>query len=383
MRSDRSLGLPQRGAFPGIGLPGRDFADGVSQSGRERNHLFANASGASFADLSGLSGLDHPADGRAAAWLDFDRDGWLDVAVVNANAPFLQLFRNQLGDRRRHGDQRFVVVRLEGANRGPEPATDRSNRDGVGARVEVVLDGARIVRERRMGEGFAAQNSADLLVGIGDRARAVSVRVHWPSGALQETAELPAGSVALFHEPEPGSAGVVERAPYRMSAAGTDPRPPDFSDPPTSAPRLRLPSTRGAGDEHAGDGAALRVLTTLATWCEACRDELPEVAILRDSFPPEQVELYGVPVDPDDSSAALAAWGRQHRAPYRLLAELPLEERARVQAFVEATLQRDAIPATIVTDREGRLLSAGWGVPTRSKLRALLQRAGIQREGGS
>ena len=56
------------------------------------------------------------------------------------------------------------------ANAEPDPAW--SNRDGIAARVEIELDDAVRVRELRNGEGLAAQNSAVLRVGIGDRAGA-------------------------------------------------------------------------------------------------------------------------------------------------------------------------------------------------------------------
>ena len=51
--------------------------------------------------------------------------------------------------------------------------------------VEVDVGGRTLLREHRAGEGFSAQNSATLIVGLGahQRAeRAVRVRKLWPSG---------------------------------------------------------------------------------------------------------------------------------------------------------------------------------------------------------
>src|SRR4030095_2940604 len=56
-----------------------------SLPGDERNHYCANRGGSSFVNISALSGLDNPADSRGFAVLDYDRDGWQDVALVNAN----------------------------------------------------------------------------------------------------------------------------------------------------------------------------------------------------------------------------------------------------------------------------------------------------------
>jgi len=85
---------------------------GASFSGHERNHVFLNQNGDDYVDVSGISGLDHPGDSRAFAVLDFDRDGWQDLAVVNANAPLFQLFRNRMDERGDAG--RFVAIRFEG-----------------------------------------------------------------------------------------------------------------------------------------------------------------------------------------------------------------------------------------------------------------------------
>ena len=75
-----------------------------SLSGHERNKLYLNAaSGSDFEDVSGVSGLDDEADGRAFAVLDYDRDGWNDIVLVNAMNPLTRLFRNELGDSGREG----------------------------------------------------------------------------------------------------------------------------------------------------------------------------------------------------------------------------------------------------------------------------------------
>lgn len=355
MRTDPELGLSPS-ELPVAGLPGRDFADGVSQSGSEPNRLFLSVAGERFLDASGVSGLDHEGDGRAFAWLDFDRDGWRDVAVVSANTPLFQLFRNEIG-----GSGRSIALLFEGANREAKPAAGRSNRDGYGARVEIDLGDETLVREHRAGEGLAAQNAARLLVGIGEHDAARAITVHWPSGAVQRVENVRAGTeLVVFEDPErapdgSGSARSVYRRALAPVAEERVPEEPLLSE---------LPDT-----------ATLRVLTTLATWCEACTEELPELALLRARFEASQVALYGVPVDPEDTSAKLGRWVRAHRPPYQVLADLPSEQAARVRAHVETVLRRDALPASVVIDGDGRVLRTLWGAPTVSDLNALLQNA--------
>ena len=173
----------------------------VSVSGHERNRLFWSRQGQQFTDLSGVSGLDHVGDSRVFALFDYDRDGWQDVALINANAPLLQIFRNRIGDiptapARRH----VVALRLVGGNWSPEPVVGWSARDGYGASVVIGLEELTLHREQRAGDGFAAQNSATMIVGVGARDEIASVTVRWPSGRVQETVRVPAGTLLTVYE---------------------------------------------------------------------------------------------------------------------------------------------------------------------------------------
>ena len=173
----------------------------MSVSGHERNRLFWSREGRQFTDLSAVSGLDHVGDSRVFALFDYDRDGWQDVALVNANAPLLQIFRNRTGDIAAASSRRdFIALRLVGGNRAPESAAGWSSRDGYGASVVVGLDAQTIHREHRAGDGFGAQNSSTMLVGIGRRDEVATLTVRWPSGRLQETTRIPAGTQLTVYE---------------------------------------------------------------------------------------------------------------------------------------------------------------------------------------
>ncbi len=136
--------------------------------------------------------------------------------MVNANAPTLRLWRRvpPAGD-----TTGVVAVRFRGGNATSAPAEGLGNRDGIGARVTVQVGDRAIVRERRSGEGFAAQNSATLLVGVGD-APTVDVEVRWPSGRVQRAARVPAGAVVTAWEARDGAdAVVIEPGRYEVSGA--------------------------------------------------------------------------------------------------------------------------------------------------------------------
>ena len=109
-----------------------------------------------FADISGACGLDLMDDGRAIAVTDWDFDGKLDFWISNRTAPRIRLQNNRSQTR-----NNFVSVRLIGKS---------CNRDAVGARVELLLEGtpSKQILTLRAGEGFLAQSSKWIHFGIAE-----------------------------------------------------------------------------------------------------------------------------------------------------------------------------------------------------------------------
>lgn len=345
---------------------GWQITTGNSLSGNENNNLFLNQSGQQFADVSGISGADHPADGRAVARLDYDRDGWVDLAVVNANAPLLQLFRNEIGDTRAP-PRSMLALRFVGANHSPKPMPGLAPRDGDGAFVEIQLGDAVLVRERRTGEGFASQSSDTLLVGLGDAQQIEKIRVRWPSGDTQEYGPLAVDSlVTLYqnaeHSPDGSGHSVT---PYRIQGLARR----AAARGPTRIVTRKV-DTRGTAAEKSN--ARLRLFTTMATWCEACRGELPQVARLRSAFSESELDLLGVPVDEDDDTSKLEKYLSRYRPAYQMLLDMSEQQIANVKHIVISELKIDALPAAILTDRNGRVLETYWEVPPVSEIRRLL-----------
>ena len=105
-----------------------------------------------------------------------------------ANTPQLVFYRNRQGDAKAGAAPPVLAFRFVGGKRDGVPAAGGERwtpRDGYGAQVRVSLGDATLLREHRCGEGMSSQNSAVLLVGIGDAARAENVEVRWPSGTRQ------------------------------------------------------------------------------------------------------------------------------------------------------------------------------------------------------
>lgn len=126
---------------------------------------------------------------------DYNRDGLTDIASINTNAPKLVLFKNEVPS-----THRFAVLRFEGGNTTDQPSPNLSNRDGYGTRVTLEAGGITIVEELRAGEGFSAQNSRTLLIGLGDSEMIETAIVRWPSGREQRFKNLPVEQIITFKE---------------------------------------------------------------------------------------------------------------------------------------------------------------------------------------
>lgn len=150
-------------------------------------HLFLNLGHGRFQDVASSHGSDfaQPRVGRGMAFGDFDRDGDLDILMTTNNGA-AYLFRNDL----RNGN-RSLRLRLVGS---------KSNRDGIGAVVQVAMGGATQMRMVRSGSSYLSQSELELTFGAGKADRAEKVTVQWPSGTAQEFQNIATGKSYELHE---------------------------------------------------------------------------------------------------------------------------------------------------------------------------------------
>jgi tetratricopeptide (TPR) repeat protein len=149
-----------------------------SWNGREPNVFYARRRGR-FYDFSGISGLDYADDSRAFAVTDFDGDGNLDLLLKSRLGPQVRALRNQWG-----ASRKSLAIQLQGVE---------SNRDAIGASVELEHAGGRVVGYLAAGSGYLSQHTKVLHFGLADSPVAERVRVRWPSGGIQEFENLAAG----------------------------------------------------------------------------------------------------------------------------------------------------------------------------------------------
>jgi len=148
--------------------------------GHEPNVFFVN-DGGRLRNRSRASGADFEGNSRSTAYLDWDGDGDLDIAVNNFHGPAVMLRNNTEG----RGNN-WVRVKLVG-----DPARG-VNRDAIGARfVATTDDGLYLLREVQGGSGYMSMNPKRQHIGLG-RADAVDLHINWPDGRQQTIEALPA-----------------------------------------------------------------------------------------------------------------------------------------------------------------------------------------------
>ena len=133
-------------------------------------------------------GFEEKFVGRGALYADYDDDGDMDLAVTSSGRRF-SLLRNDGGNK-----NNWLKVELEGS---------QSNRDAVGALVEVWADSHRQIQQVKAGSGYQSSNPKILHFGLGIRKMADSLKVLWPSGVLQVVSKVESGSSITIVENHP------------------------------------------------------------------------------------------------------------------------------------------------------------------------------------
>ena len=153
----------------------------------QRKVLYQNLRNGTFRDITEQVGgpLLAPTASRGCAFGDFDNDGDIDVVINPVNETPV-LLRNEAPRA-----NRWLSVRVQGV---------KSNRTGVGARIRVVTDEKAQIDEVRSGGSYYSQNDLRVHFGLGKAAKAKTVEVRWPSGAVDTLTDVAADQVVVIRE---------------------------------------------------------------------------------------------------------------------------------------------------------------------------------------
>lgn len=134
---------------------------------------------------------ERAAPGESRAFGDFNRDGAVDELVLKSGAPAV-LNRNETRP------ANWLTVRLEGY---AAPGQVKSNRMGVGAKVEARSVGRWERRELRAGNGSMGADASEIYFDLGDEQRVDFVRAIFPSGVRRTLRDVRANQIIKLDEP--------------------------------------------------------------------------------------------------------------------------------------------------------------------------------------
>ena len=165
------------------------FHGGLVHMVPQEHSLFRGLGKGKFADVSRDAGpvFDVKTVARGACFADYDNDGKVDAFVVNLGAP-AELLHNVTPN-----SGHWIALKLKGT---------KSNRDGIGAVVEVEAGGRAQTAQRVAGSGYLSQDDDRLHFGLGSASKIDKLTVRWPSGRTQALENVAPDRVLTVEEPK-------------------------------------------------------------------------------------------------------------------------------------------------------------------------------------
>ena len=163
-------------------------------------HLFHNDGHGKFSEATATMGAEFrkPAVARGAAYADVMNDGRLDLLIAS-NGGSAHLFRNVAANDA--AANRSLRMKLVGT---------KSNRDGIGATVKVTSGGETQTQMMRSGSSYLSASELVLTFGLGQREKAETLEIRWPSGQVEQLTNVAGGQTVTLTEGK----GISGTRPY-------------------------------------------------------------------------------------------------------------------------------------------------------------------------
>ncbi len=167
-------------------------AIGIKASFQQPAQLFCNL-GARFQQVEVEDDSDYWSKnhlGRGLARLDFNRDGRMDFVVTHLGEESALLV-NQT-----QAENHWLQLSLVGVS---------SERDAIGAKIQVRFDSSQLSEWVTAGDGFLCRNEVLASFGLGEIDVVDQITIEWPSGRRQtiETIKADQRLLVIENEPEP------------------------------------------------------------------------------------------------------------------------------------------------------------------------------------
>lgn len=181
----------------------------------DQNKFFLNNGDGTFTDIFATTGIASQVGSWELQAADFNNDGWVDffwqngkeIYLNNGDLTFtgydLSFSEGGIGDLNNDGflDVQYgsnVYYNVPNANNWIKINLQgvASNRNGIGARVEIYGAWGKQIREIRSGHGFSHQSTMNAHFGIGAETQVTQVIIRWPSGTI-DVIDNPSSNQAL------------------------------------------------------------------------------------------------------------------------------------------------------------------------------------------
>jgi len=176
------------------------------------NHLYENQGDGSFSEIGEQTGTDNVYVARGGVAFDYEEDGDMDMLVVCQN--YIEGFgggkiARSLLYRNESPPQNWLRVKLEGT---------QHNRDGIGARIRVVLpDGRSLIREVAGSSSLMSQRSTTVHFGLAQYAVVDTVEITWMNGCKQYRTQVSPNQLIFIRE------SVLGQLPEDLALCDTNP----------------------------------------------------------------------------------------------------------------------------------------------------------------
>ena len=139
--------------------------------------IFINTQDGTFREImvDNIGDAKHPSVGRGAAFGDLDNDGDIDIVVANNNGPANLLIREGVPQKTWIG---FYLI------------GEKSNRDAIGARVQIKTNEMKQVKIVNTSGSYLASNDKRLIFGLNDYLKVDNVTIKWPEGTIDQFFDL-------------------------------------------------------------------------------------------------------------------------------------------------------------------------------------------------
>jgi hypothetical protein len=155
----------------------------------QEHTVFRGLGNGKFEDVSRLAGsvVNRRSVARGACFADYDNDGKVDAFLVNLGDKGTLFHNVSLNT------GHWLSIKLQGT---------KSNRDGIGAKVQVYAGGNQWLQERVAASSYLSQSEARLHFGLGSNTTVDRIVVNWPSGKEQTLANQSVDRVLTIVEPK-------------------------------------------------------------------------------------------------------------------------------------------------------------------------------------